>query len=235
VNLKSRERQSRVKMQERTHSVPKGELRHQRVEVCGGIASGKTTFALLMKRLGFNALLENFQINPFLKDFYSDAVKYTFETEISFILQHYHQIKKEQIDSKPNVCDFSFLLDLAYAEIGLKGSKVKAFHIIHDEIKVDLPPPALLVYLNCDAKTELQRVRTRGRAIEESVSLEFLRKLNKAVERQVAYISGKTKVVSIDSARNNFVEDEAVKQELMKLVSGSLEETLGRKVSRKRE
>ncbi len=135
----------------------------------------------------------------------------------------------------PVIVDFSFLLDLAYAEIGLRGSKLKAFHIIHDEIKRDLPPPALLVHLNCDAKTELQRVRTRGRAIEESVSLGFLKKLNRAVERQVANISGKTKVVSIDSARKNFVKDEAVKQELMKLVLGSLEETLGRKFSRKRE
>ncbi len=188
-----------------------------------------------MKRIGFNTLLEDFQINPFLEDFYSDAVEYTFETEISFILQHYHQIKKEQVGSKVNVCDFSFLLDLAYAEIGLRDSKLKAFHIIHDEIKRDLPPPALFVHLNCDSKTELQRVRTRGRAIEESVSLGFLEKLNKAVERQVANISGKTKVLSIDSAQKDFVKDEAVKQELMKLVSGSLEETLRRKVSRKRE
>ena len=206
-----------------------------RVEVTGGIASGKTTFAILMKRIGLNTLLENFRINPFLEDFYFDSVKYTFETEISFILQHYHQIKKEQVDSIVNICDFSFFLDLAYAEIGLGGSKLKAFYIIHDEIKCDLPPPTLLVHLNCDAKTELQRVRTRGRAIEESVSLEFLKKLNKAVERQVSNISGKTKVVSIDSAQKDFVKDEAVKQELMKLVSGSLEETLGRKVSRKRE
>jgi deoxyadenosine/deoxycytidine kinase len=208
---------------------------NSRIEVCGGIASGKTTFAILMKRIGFNTLLEDFQINPFLEDFYSDAVEYTFETEISFILQHYHQIKKEQVGSKVNVCDFSFLLDLAYAEIGLRDSKLKAFHIIHDEIKRDLPPPALFVHLNCDSKTELQRVRTRGRAIEESVSLEFLEKLNKAVAWQVENARRKLKVITIDSAKKNFVDDESVKQELMKLVSGSLEETLGRKFSRKRE
>ena len=206
-----------------------------RIEVCGGVASGKTSFADLMNHLGFNTLLENFQINPFLKDFYSDAAKYTFETEISFILQHYHQIKKEQIDSKVNICDFSLFLDLAYAEIGLEGSKLKVFLRVFDEIKTELPPPALLVYLNCDAKAELTRIRSRGRVIEESVNLEFLEKLNKAVERQVANISGKTKVVSIDSAQKDFVKDEAVKQELMKLVSDSLQETLGRKFSRKRE
>ena len=197
-------------------------LANQRIEVCGGIASGKTTFAILMKRIGFGTLLENFQLNPFLKDFYSDAVKYTFETEISFILQHYHQIKKEQVNSKVNICDFSFLLDLAYAEIGLQDSKLKAFRVVHDEIRRELPPPALLVHLGCDAETEFQRVRRRGRAIEESVSLEFLRKLNKAVERQVSNISGQTKLLSIDSAKKNFVDDETVKQELMKLISKTL-------------
>jgi deoxyadenosine/deoxycytidine kinase len=193
-----------------------------RIEVCGGIASGKTTFAILMKRIGFNTLLEDFQINPFLEDFYSDAVEYTFETEISFILQHYHQIKKEQVGSKVNVCDFSFLLDLAYAEIGLQGSKLKAFHIIHDEINRDLHPPSLLVHVICDAKTELQRVRSRGRVIEESVNLEFLEKLNKAVERQVESARGKLKVLTIDSAQKNFVDDETVKKELIELVFSAI-------------
>lgn len=206
-----------------------------RVEVCGGIASGKTTFAILMKRMGFSVLLEDFQTNPFLEAFYSDPLRYTFETEISFILQHYHQIKKDQVNSKVNICDFSFFLDLAYAEIGLGGSKLKAFQAIHDEIKGDLPVPALLVHLDCDAKKELRRVRNRGRVIEESVNIGFLEKLNKAVKRQVVNISGKTKVISIDSAQKNFVKDEAVKQELMKLVSDSLQETLGRKFYRKRE
>lgn len=198
---------------------------NSRIEVCGGMASGKTTFAILMQRIGFNTLLEDFQINPFWEAFHTNPLKYTFETEISFILQHYHQIKKEQIDSKINICDFSFFLDLAYAEIGLQGSKLKAFLTIFDEIKTDLPPPPLLVHLNCDAKTELQRVRSRGRAIEESVSLEFLEKLNKAVERQVENARGNLKVISIDSAQKNFVDDENVKQELMKLVSDSLQET----------
>ena len=193
-----------------------------RIEVCGGIASGKTTFAILLRRMGFNTLLEYFQINPFLEDFYLDPIKYTFETEISFILQHYHQIKKEQIDSKPNVCDFSFLLDLAYAEIGLQDSKLKAFRVVHEEIKRDLPPPTLVVYLDCDAKTESQRVRSRGRVIEESVNLEFLEKLNKAVARQVENARGKLKVITIDSAKKNFVDDETVKRELLKLVSNTL-------------
>ena len=194
-----------------------------RVEVCGGMASGKTTFVNLTKRLRFNRLLEKFRNNPFWEAFHLDPFKYAFETEISFILQHYHQIKRKEVNSKINICDFSLFLDLAYAEVGLQGTKLEGFHTIYEEIKRDLSPPALLIYLKCDAKTELQRVRKRGRAPEKFVTLEFLEKLNKAVEQQVAKISGKTKVLSIDSAQRNFVKDEAVKQELMDLVSKTLQ------------
>jgi deoxyadenosine/deoxycytidine kinase len=82
------------------------------IEVCGGIASGKTTFAGLMTRIGLKPVFEEFRTNPFWQAFYFDPAKYAFETEITFMLQHYHQIKKDQlIMGKSICCDFSFFLD----------------------------------------------------------------------------------------------------------------------------
>jgi len=194
----------------------------KRIEICGGIASGKTTFAILMRSIGTEAILENFQTNPFWEAFYSNPAKYTFETEISFMLQHYHQIKKEHADDKVNVCDFSFILDNAYADIGLQNSKLKAFQAVYNEIKSELPPPALVVHLNCDANFELERIRKRGRAVEDSINIDFLKSLNEAVKLQVGKIQGKTRVVTIDSGQKNFAEDESVKNELLDLISESL-------------
>ena len=202
-----------------------------RVDVCGGIASGKTTFTLLMKRMGFITLLENFEINPFLKEFYLDPFKYAFETEISFILQHYHQIKKEELYGKINVCDFSFFLDLAYAEIGLHGTKLEAFRTIHDEIRRDLPPAVLLIHLDCNAEKELRRIRSRGRTIEESINLEYLEKLNVTVERQVETARRELKVLTIDSAIKDFANNEITKREVIKLVSESLQDILGKEIN----
>ena len=191
----------------------------RRVEVCGGIASGKTTFASLMSRIGLHPLMENFRSNPFWEAFYSNPGKYIFETEVSFTLQHYHQIKKEEANSKINICDYSFYLDIAYAEIGLQGSKLKTFYAVYNEIKNELPPPALLVYLNCDAETELKRIRNRGRDVEKSIDLKFLDTLNKSVEHHATNAGKEINVVSIDSAKNNFVDDESAKKELLDLVS----------------
>lgn len=194
-----------------------------RIEVCGGIASGKTTFANLMTRIGMSTILENFQTNPFWEAFYSEPGKYIFETEVSFTLQHYHQIKKEHVNNKISICDFSFSLDMAYAEIGLKDSKLKAYHTVYEEIKKELPPPVLLIYLNCDAQAELDRIRKRGRAVEDSINIEFLKTLNSAVEDQVANAQkNKIKVISIDSAKKNFADNESVKQEMIELVSDTV-------------
>jgi deoxyguanosine kinase len=194
----------------------------RRIEVCGGIASGKTTFANLMTRIGLRPLLEHFKANPFWQAFYSHPGKYIFETELSFTLQHYHQIKKEAASDKFNICDFSFLLDMAYAEMGLKGTQLDTYLTIYEEITRELSPPILVVHLECNAKTELKRIRARARTVENSITLEFLNSLNKAVNRQVELSKGKLNVITIDSAQKNFADDDAVKQEMVALVKTEL-------------
>ncbi len=198
-----------------------------RIEVCGGIASGKTTFANLMRQIGVETILEDFTINPFWKAFYADPVKYTFETEVSFLLQHYHQIKKSQAKGKIHICDFSFFLDIAYAEIGLKDSQLEAFLTVYNEIKKELLLPKLLVYLKCDAKAELKRIRDRGRSVEKSINIDFLQALNTAVEQQVANSTKNLEVISIDSTSKDFANDEIVKQEIIALIENKLEHFAG--------
>jgi deoxyguanosine kinase len=193
-----------------------------RIEVCGGIASGKTTFASLLRRIDVPCLLENFKENPFWTAFYSNPGKYIFETEVSFTLQHYHQVKKEAISDKIYICDFSLLLDVAYAEVGLKGTQLQTYLTVYEEIKRELPSPILIVHLECNAETELRRIRARARTVENSITLEFLNSLNKAVNRQVELSKGKLNVITIDSAQKNFADDDAVKQEMVALVKTEL-------------
>lgn len=192
------------------------------INICGGIASGKTTFAAILSKIGIDPIYESFQSNPFWEAFYSDPQKYTFETEISFMLQHYHQIKKQYADSKNMVCDYSFLLDMAYAEMGLQGSRLNAFKVVYEEIKKELPPPALIIHLQCDPITELTRISNRGRTVEKSITVDFLRSLNTAIETQIDQARPHSKIITIDSGRVNFVDDDAAKAELVQLVSQAL-------------
>ena len=197
-----------------------------RIEVCGGIAAGKTTFTSLMKRIKLAPIFEDFKKSPFWEAFYRNPGKYIFETEVSFILLHYHQIKKALESTKSNklIYDFSFLLDLAYAKIGLTGTKLKTFECVLDEIRKDLPKPNLIVYLICDAKTELERIRRRARSEENAINLGFLGSLNKALHKEVENIKGTTPVIAIDSSKKDFANDERVKDEMVNLIDNHVTE-----------
>jgi len=194
----------------------------KKIEICGGIASGKTTFATLLSTIGLEVIYESFATNPFWKAFYANPSKYAFETEVSFTLQHYHQIKKQAETGKPMVCDYSFLLDIAYAEMGLQGSQLAVFRSVYEVIKKELPPPTLVIHLQCDPEIELARIRARGREVEKTITLDFLRSLNKAVTDQVNEARGHVPILTIDSARNNFVDDEGVKSKLLQMVTDAM-------------
>ena len=91
-------------------------------------------------------MLEDFQANPFWKPFYADPAGTAFETEITFLLQHYHEIKVATKQGKPFVCDFSPLLDLAYSYVTLDKEKQSAFAAVHTEVHKEILSPGLLIH-----------------------------------------------------------------------------------------
>lgn len=197
-------------------------MKNFRVEICGGIASGKTTLSYLLKSTYIYPLIEDFKKSPFWEAFYTNPGKYIFETEVSFILLHYHQIKKAIEQKHTNlVCDFSFLLDLAYAKIGLSGSKLKAFECVLNELCDDLPIPVLYIYLECNAETQLKRINRRKRPEESLITADFLKSLNDALNREVNKVD-QAKVITINSDQMDFADSESVQSEIIALVNNSL-------------
>ena len=62
------------------------------IAIEGAIGVGKTSLANLMsKELGARLVLEEFEENPFLPDFYKDPERYAFQTQLFFLLQRYRQ------------------------------------------------------------------------------------------------------------------------------------------------
>ena len=172
-----------------------------------------------MGGIAADILLEDFRQNPFWEVFYTNPGKYILETEIAFSLLHYHQIKRWiEEPSEILICDFSFSLDLAYGKIGLKGSQLAAFEGVCSEIYTELGLPGLLVHLKCDAETELARIRKRGRAEESLINLEFLDRLNEAVEKEISLLRPKCPIMTIDSSAKDFAHDEKVKEEMRVLI-----------------
>ena len=188
-----------------------------RIEICGGIGAGKSTLANLINHNEITAVLENFKANPFWEPFYSNPSKYIFETEVTFLLQHYHAIKvaSEQIDNF--ICDFSFYQDLAYAKMGLENAQLKIFNEIFTEGLNDVGQPDLLICLQCDSTTLKNRIDSRGRKEEQSINYMFLDSLNKYIYEDVSNFPS-SKVLYINSKENNFASDSSTQRKIVNLI-----------------
>jgi len=193
-----------------------------RIEICGGIASGKTTLANLLARSNINPILESFQTNPFWRAFYADPAGAAFETEITFLLQHYHQIKTARKSENLIASDFSLYLDLAYAYVTLPQDKREIFLSVYREVEKELGAPLLLIHLKCDPEIELQRIRERGREVENSITIEYLQQINTQLEKILIEKAHPDKLLIINSGLLDFAHNEDVQQSILDQINDNL-------------
>jgi deoxyguanosine kinase len=156
---------------------------HIAVEGCVGV--GKTTLATKIAEFRKTTLLlEEFEKNPFLSDFYKDPIKNVFETEMHFLLLHYHQLKELRNASKEIITDFTFEKDQIFAELNFREkSERKVFDGLYEFLKERLPQPDLILYLKGSEDLIIGRIRNRARKIEQVIDEDYFRNLKRAYDR----------------------------------------------------
>ena len=153
----------------------------------GVIGVGKTTLARkLQPRLQTNLLLEVFEENPFLSNFYGDRVRYAFQTQIFFLLSRYHQQYKNVpglvADGQSLISDYTFEKDALFARINLKGDELEMYHRVHLALAEKIPPPNLVVYLRASTDVLMVRIAQRDRPYERTMERGYIAELNQAYD-----------------------------------------------------
>lgn len=186
-----------------------------RIEICGGIASGKTTLANSLKEYGFCVANEKIGGTSFLDEFYSNPELFTFETEISFLLQHSVEIKK-CLKSHKIVCDFSFEQDYAYAVNNMNASELQTFKSVFNEVKRQLSEPDLIIKLECSTATKQERIRFRGRDNEQMIKNEYLENMDALIIKRISNLS--TPTICINTEKYDFRKTDVIKSALFPLI-----------------
>ncbi len=153
----------------------------------GVIGVGKTTLArLLQPRFQAELLLEVFEENPFLSDFYADRERYAFQTQIFFLLSRYYQQRRavpEILARGVNlIADYTFEKDALFARINLKGDELDMYYRVHEALAEKIPEPNLIVYLRADTEVLMQRIALRDRPYERHMEREYIDQLNRAYD-----------------------------------------------------
>ncbi|MHC1782082.1 MAG: deoxynucleoside kinase [Anaerolineaceae bacterium] len=177
----------------------------------GVIGVGKTTLTRLLKpSFKANILLEVFEENPFLTDFYSDRARYAFQTQIFFLLSRYHQ-QKENVgkliaDGAHLISDYTFEKDALFARINLQGDELEMYYRVHEALAEKVPHPDLVVYLRAGMDTLLQRISMRDRPYERQIERAYLEMVHNAYEQHfVSRREGTKNVLVIDTDQVDYV------------------------------
>ena len=194
----------------------------------GVIGVGKTTLARLLQPLfEANMLLEVFEENPFLSDFYSDRQRYAFQTQIFFLLSRYYQQRRVVADclSAGNnlIADYTFEKDALFAQINLVGDELDMYFRVHEALAEKVIPPDLIVYLRADADILMQRISLRDRPYERNMELSYIQELNQAYE---SFFNDsqrrRSPVLILDTNHLDYVHD----YEALKLVENRIRQAL---------
>ena len=183
------------------------------VSVAGNIGSGKTTLTtLLAKHYNWEAYFEAVDENPYLNDFYEDMQRWSFNLQIYFLNTRFNKIQELRKNGKDVIQDRTiyedaFIFAPNLHSMGLMTSRdFESYFSLFELMNGFIQPPDLLIYLRASVPTLVSQIQKRGRDYEESIRLDYLKRLNERYEAWISeYEEGKLLVIDVDE--NNFSEN----------------------------
>ncbi len=183
------------------------------ISIEGVIGVGKTTLArMLQSAFEANLLLEVFEENPFLSNFYANRAQYAFQTQMFFLLSRYRQQKQRVPEllstGKHLISDYTFDKDSLFARINLQGDELEMYYKIHEALAEKIPHPDLMVYLRANTNVLMQRIAMRDRPYERTMERDYIHELNLAYDDFFINLEHPSKVLVLDCNELDFVRNE---------------------------
>jgi deoxyguanosine kinase len=193
----------------------------------GVIGVGKTTLArMLQAEFDAELVLEVFEENPFLSNFYADRARYAFQTQIFFLLSRYHQQRRNISDrlteGKALISDYSFEKDALFARVNLSGDELEMYYRVQEALAEKVTPPDLFVYLRASTDTLMKRIALRDRSYERQMEHGYIDLLNHSYEDFFMGISHNSPVLVIESSEMDFVNHPADFQNILNRIREAL-------------
>ena len=192
------------------------------IAVEGPMGVGKTT---LCNRLAadFNGrlILENYQENPFLRDFFETPGKTALAAQLHFLTSRVCQLRQlNQTDlfQQRTFTDYVFEKSDWFSRLSLQGDEYDLWLSVYTHMSAGLPRPDLVIYLQAPVSVLMERIAMRGRAFERAVRPEFLETLSALMAEHFRNYSGT--VLTVDTSCTNLAESLQDYQSLLTALDG---------------
>ena len=191
------------------------------IAIEGPIGVGKTSLVKLMgEKLSARTILEQFEENPFLADFYDDPERFAFQTQLYFLLQRYQQQQElRQVDIFHNllVTDYMFVKDRLFASLNLNEKELSLYETVANLLERNVINPDLVIYLQADTDTLMKHIHKRKRSFEKNMSRDYIDALNQ-VYNEYFFRYQDTPLLIINTNNIDFVNNEKDLEEIINVI-----------------
>ena len=177
------------------------------IAIAGNIGAGKTTLTnLLAKQYNWTAQFEDVETNPYLDDFYNDMEKWAFNLQIYFLGSRFNQVKEIR-ESGQNIIQDRTIYEDAHIfapnlhAMGLMANRdYNNYTSLFELMEGLVGAPDLLIYLRSSIPNLVSQIHKRGRDYENSISIDYLSRLNERYEAWIqTYDKGKLVIIDVDN------------------------------------
>ena len=184
------------------------------VAIAGNIGAGKTTLTkLLAKHYKWDPHFESVDENPYLDDFYGEMERWSFNLQVYFLNSRFRQVLEIRESGRSIIQDRTIYEDARIFApnlhaMGLMTNRdFKNYESLFELMERLVTPPDLLIYLRASIPTLVGQIHKRGRDYENSISIDYLSRLNERYEAWITkYTKGKLLIVDVDNL--NFVDNQ---------------------------
>ena len=192
------------------------------IAIAGNIGAGKTTLTeLLSKHYKWDTHYEDVDENPYLLDFYDDMQRWSFNLQVYYLNSRFTQIQdikesKNTIIQDRTIHEDAYIFAPNLHSMGLMSTRdFENYFSLFNLMESFISAPDLLIYLRASVPKLVNNIQKRGREYEESIRLDYLKRLNERYEAWIStYDSGKLLIIDIDE--NSFHDNP---EDLGKIVS----------------
>ncbi len=198
------------------------------VAIAGNIGAGKTTLTkLLAKHYKWEPQFEDVLENPYLEDFYNQMERWSFNLQIYFLNSRFRQILEiresgKNIIQDRTIYEDAFIFAPNLHAMGLLTNRdFKNYKSLFDLMESVTKAPDLLIYLRSSIPNLVAQIQKRGRDYENSISIDYLSRLNERYEAWVHdYSKGNLLIIDVDNI--NFVDNPEDLGDIINKIDGEL-------------
>jgi deoxyadenosine/deoxycytidine kinase len=204
------------------------------IAIAGNMGSGKSTLVEFLART-YNVMpfYEPNDENPYLADFYKDMKGWAFQSQLYFLSNKFRL--HQELDRQAGVValdrtifeDAEIFATALYQMRKISKRDWQTYQSFYQAILDAIRPPDLMIYLRCSMRTLRQRIRLRGRAMEQDVPLAYLKRLDRLYESWISsYEMGDVLVLETDQL--DYIHDLVHRLDVMQRIEAVLPDEIGK-------